>query len=150
MSVVVYRDGVMASDSRAYSGHVAPIGAKKKIHRLADGSLVGITSNHVGLPDRLLQWLKAGARDDDLMPADPQFSMLHVKPDGQVFYYWDSYMPTGPLEAEFFAIGSGEKYALGAMTAGCDAVNAAHVAIEHDIWCGGPVRALRLNPHLAG
>jgi len=145
LSVVVYHKGVMAADSRAYSGSTHPIGTKLKIHRLADGSIVGITSNQVGMPEAFVEWLNKGANRDDVMPAEPCLSAIHVSPTGEVAIYSDGYTPSRVM-GETFTVGSGRKYALGAIAMGADAVRAVEVAIENDLWCGGPVALL----HLAG
>lgn len=43
MTTVVYRDGVMAADSRAYAGYNTTLGSKSKIRKLADGTLLTIS-----------------------------------------------------------------------------------------------------------
>ncbi|OCP21927.1 MULTISPECIES: hypothetical protein [unclassified Ensifer] len=145
MSVVVYHRGQMAADTRAYSGNSHPAGNKMKIHRLNDGSLVGIVSNQIGTPEAFVEWLNSGASRDDLMPSDPSFSAIQVKADGSVYLYDDGYTPAGPLVGETFTIGSGRKYALGAIKMGATIIQAVEVAIELDVWCGGPVAALALH-----
>ncbi|QIG75590.1 putative HslV family peptidase protein [Rhizobium phage RHph_Y2_17_1] len=145
MSVVVYHDGVMAADSRAYGGDPHPIGNKRKIHRLPDGGLVGITSNRIGMPEAFRDWLAAGSDRGAAMPAEPSFDAIHVTPEGQVFLYNDGYTPSGPLAGQTFTIGSGKKYALGAIQMGATAVEAVEAAMACDFWCGGPVYALNLH-----
>lgn len=44
MTTIAYRNGVMAADTRAYSGGKLPIGTKTKIERLEDGTLLGVSS----------------------------------------------------------------------------------------------------------
>ncbi|AGC36195.1 peptidase HslV family [Rhizobium phage RHEph10] len=144
MSVVVYHDGVMAADSRAYSGSTHPAGHKRKIHRLPDGGLVGITSNQIGMPEAFRDWLAAGANREASMPNEPGFDALHVTSDGEVFLYSDSYTPSGPLYGTTFTIGSGKAYALGALKAGASVTEAIEIAKECDLWCGGPVIELPL------
>lgn len=41
-----------------------------------------------------------------------------------------------------YAIGSGEEYAMGAMLAGCSALEAVKIAAKLDVYTGGPVRTL--------
>ena len=147
MSVVVYHKGVMAADSRAYSGSAHPAGNKLKIHRLKDGSIVGITSNQVGMPEAFVEWLNNGGSRDDLMPASPSLSAIVVSPSGDIALYDDGYTPSR-VWGDTFTIGSGRKYALGAIAMGADAKRAVEVAIEHDLWCGGPITSLALNDTL--
>ena len=152
MSVVIYdsRRKVMASDSRAYSGNAHPAGTKRKIHRIESGpyagSLLGIVSNVVGMPEEFKAWIERGAGREDWAPADPSFEALLVKPDGSVFLFDDAYFCAGPMTGDFFTIGSGRKYAYGAMMAGCHVTEAVEIAIACDPWCGGPVNAMNLQP----
>ena len=144
MSVIVYHDGVMAADSRAYSGTKHPMGLKCKIHRLRDGSLLGVSSSVVGFPEAFRNWLETGRKKEDMIP-EPSFDALLVRPGGGAFFYSNSYLPTGPLFGQPLTIGTGSKYALGAIHQGANAVRAVEVAIECDVWCGGPVHSFRLH-----
>jgi ATP-dependent protease HslVU (ClpYQ) peptidase subunit len=146
MSVVVYKGGVMAADSRAYSGCPHPMGSKRKIHRLADGSLLGITSNVVGMPERVKTWIEAGMDGDAEMPVNPIFDALLIRPNGEVFLFCDGYSPSGPLTAEAFSIGSGKKYAYGAFQMGAGAIEAINATIACDMWTGAPIHSLTLEP----
>lgn len=148
MSTICYRDGIMAADSRAFSGGRTPIGAKMKIHRLKDGSLFGVSSPVVGLPEALRDWFNAGA-DVEAQPANLDFHALLIKPDGEVFYYSDSVFPSGPLAGAFWAIGSGEQFALGAMAFDADAVQAATIAADMDTMSAAPIVAMALHPEPA-
>lgn len=142
MSVITYRDGIMAADSRAYSGGHRPIGRKVKIRRLEDKTLVGITSGAVGLAEWLHQWVQDGCLETMPLPpghADAEFNILHVMSDGRALFCADALTTTGPLEAPFFAIDSGASYALGAMAHGASATEAAAIAAEMDPLCGAPI-----------
>lgn len=138
MTTIVYRDGVLAADSRAYSGDKTPIGTKTKIHRREDGAIYGISTNDVGGDKLLRKWVEEGCNHpsgDDLKP--DCFSMLLVDAMGQVFFANDNLSLSGPLEAEYFAIGTGREYALAAFYMGATAVQAIEVAKHFDVWSGG-------------
>lgn len=143
MSVIVYRDGVMAADTRAYSGDATPIGHKMKIFRLKDGSLVGFSTTKPGLSEAMVAWFNAESPEGP-PPVEMNFSALLVKPNGEVFYYNDSISPSGPLVGPYFAVGSGDHYALGALACGAAATEAVEVACQFDPWCALPVAALAL------
>lgn len=138
MTTIAYRDGVMAGDSRAYSGNRAPIGNKVKVERLRDGTLLGVSSTVPGGAETVRRWWDD--RDLDLPSA---FSLLAVKPNGDVYYASDTPHLSGPLRAPFFAIGSGNELALGAMEMGAAAVEAVRAAAKHDPWTGLPIYAVR-------
>lgn len=144
MTTIAYRDGVLAADSRAYSGDKVPIGSKTKVHRMADGSLLGVSTTSVGGDQLIRRWVEAGSlpvASTDLKP--DAFTALLVKPDGSVWYASDNMEWSGPLTGEFFAIGSGEQFALGALVMGASVERAVEAGIELDPWSAGPVTVLR-------
>lgn len=146
MTTIAYRSGVMAADTRAYSGDKVPIGWKRKIHCLADGTLLGVSTTSVGGDALVRRWVEAGCAEptnDSLKPES--FSALMVRPNGEVFYACNNLEWSGPLTAEFLAIGSGDQFALGAMAAGASAVKAIAIAIELDPWSAGEIAVLRLE-----
>lgn len=151
MSVIVYdaKKQLMTADTRAYSGSGHPIGHKLKIHRIAEGpfegSLLGITSNQPGMAEEFKQWVTEGMSKEAFAPTTPLLDAILVKPNGEIFLFVDAYYPSGPLAGDFFTIGSGRKYALGALQAGADALRAVEIACELDSMCGGPVAALNLH-----
>ena len=146
MSVVAWKAGVMASDSKAYGGsYESSPGTKHKTDRLPDGSLLGIISSVVGLPERFRRWVAAGSDPAAWLGDAPVMRALHVKPDGEVFLYDDSIYPSGPIECAAYAIGSGGAYAVGAMAFGAPAKQAVYIALDIDPHCGGPVHTLTLE-----
>jgi len=139
MTTITYRDGILASDSRAYSGGSTPIGQKQKIWQLECGTMFGVSTVHPGLSEQVAAWISSEQNRDYLPPVDPTFTALLIDPLGQVFIAIDSYFFTGPLTGDYFAIGSGDHYALGAMAMGASAVEAVEVAMVHDAWTGGRI-----------
>ncbi|MBZ9600747.1 peptidase S14 [Phyllobacterium chamaecytisi] len=144
MTTVVYRDGVMAADSRAYAGNKQPLGTKRKIHRLADGSLFGCSSSKVGLPEKLRRLVEEfGVETSFKESIDAQ--AIVVKPNGDIFYFNAEDGFSGPIASDFIAIGSGEHFAQGALMMGADAVRAVEIGCECDVWTGGPITQLKLE-----
>lgn len=141
MTTIVYRNGIMAADGRAYGGDKVPIGTKCKITRLEDGTLVAVSSTIVGAMGLIVDWYKNGAKEkgDDILP--DKFTMLAVKPNGEGFMANNIAALTGPLRADYWAIGSGEEYALGALaySEGCNAIAAVKAACELDVWSDLPI-----------
>ena len=148
MTTITYRDKVMASDSRAYTGGSTPIGWKQKIHRTKDGGLLGVSTTIPGLSEAFVAWAQKNfdPEFEPNVPDHPTLSALYVDPNGQVFYWGDSMLKVGPIEAEYFAIGSGEHYALGAMAMGAPAMIAVQVAKQFDVWTDGEIQNLSLEP----
>lgn len=145
MTTIAYRNGVMAADSRAYSGGRMPIGQKAKIRRLADGTLIGVSTTLTGRAERIMAWFEAGADPSAAPAGDSKHYLLVVRPNGEVFYANDTYELSGPLSGEFFAVGSGEEYALGAMAMGAGPERAVGIACGLDVWSEPPIIALTLG-----
>lgn len=148
MTTIAYRDGIMASDTRAFSGYSLPIGQKRKIHRLQNGGLVGVSTNRAGIAEVLVEWVRAGADlKDSPQMGEKKFSILWVKPGGGVFYANDEFAFTGPLTGRFWAIGSGDGIALGIMAMGGSAKKAVEVICDQrlDPWSERPLMTLRLK-----
>lgn len=143
MTTIAYRNGLMAADSRAYGGDRCPVGFKRKIRRLDDGTLIGCSSNTPGQPEAVLDWYEKGA-DIESAPKFPEnkFRLLVVKPHGAAYLGEDSFFLAGPLHGDFFAVGSGQEFAIGAMEAGADARRAVEIAIKCDPWSGGEITVL--------
>lgn len=147
MSTIVYRDGVMASDTRGYEGRgEPPIGFKHKTRRLDDGTLIGCSSSCIGGTEFVLEWYARGCPKLAEMPGDEKptsFRLLAVRPDGKGFIADDAFFLSGPLEAPYWAIGSGGEIAWGALWMGADATKAIEAAIAGDVWSGGTIDILR-------
>lgn len=141
MTTIVYRAGTMAADSRAWSGDKHPIGNKVKIRRLEDGTLIGCSTTTPGGGEAVLDWYEAGHPDEGhTLPES--FTFLAVQKNGEVYYATDADFITGPLTADFFAIGSGEQYAMGALHMGATAEEAVRVACKADAWTGFPIHTI--------
>lgn len=147
MSTVAYRDGIMACDTRAYTGSRTPIGTKVKTARLLDRTLVGISTTRPGGGERFLRWISQVWGTNDFFdgrenfPGLDSFTGLVVKATGEAYLFEDRLYPSGPIEGKFFAIGSGAEFALGAMESGRPAVEAAQIAAKLDPWSQAPIVA---------
>lgn len=134
----------MAADSRAYAGDRRPIGFKDKIRRLANGGLFAATSKNPGMTDQLFRFANEFGVEKDY-PEALDVCALVIMPGGSVWYYAGHKSFTGPLVARFFAIGSGEDYAVAAMSMGASALDAVKIAMEHDVFTAGPVQVEALD-----
>jgi hypothetical protein len=141
VSTVVFKEGVLASDSLAYGGKGQPSpGFKQKARRLADGSRIGVVTGVIGLAERFVAWVEAGADPAAWVgDAAPDIRAIWVKPDGGLFLADDGLYFSGPIKCEVYAIGSGAEYAMGAMAMGASPAQAIEVASRLDQHTGGPV-----------
>ena len=145
MTTIVYRDGILAADSRAYSGHSAPVGFKRKIYgRERDGAMIGVSSTCPGLSEQIAAWFLDDKNPDrePSWPGDAGFDAIEIDAEGDVFFYGGTLHPTGPLSAPYFAIGSGAEYALGAMLMGANAMEAVQAGITFDPWSAGDMTVI--------
>lgn len=142
MTTIAYRDGIMAADSRGYAGRNLPLGIKTKIRRLDDGTLIGCSSSEPGQPEAVMDWYAQGCVARPVFK-EAKFTLLVVKPDGSAFYAESEFYLSGPCRAPFYAIGSGEQYAHGAMEFGATAHQAVQIATRCDVWSDVPVTVLQ-------
>lgn len=147
MTTIAYRAGIMASDTRGYSGDRPPFGRRKKVRLMGD-DLLGISSSVVGQSDCFLQWYEADLPPEVLQDslghfAKISFAALLVKPDGVMYLYDNSSWPTRSEGVPFFAVGSGQDFAMGAMAYGAPAIGAIHMAISMDPWSGYPIAGMK-------
>lgn len=154
MTCITYRDGVIASDSQVISRTWTAMGGFDKIGRREfDGKvyLYGATGE-TAYAAKFDKWMQSPAfevfitKDEghpNLEPAarDEQCTGLIFTPDGDCIRIEGNYPPY-TIRGEYFAFGTGDNVALGAMHAGATAEQAVEAAIVHDVLSNGPVQLL--------
>lgn len=137
MTVIAYRDGIMAADTATFLyGTTRSPGAVKKILRLRDGSLFSGAGKRAERR-ALANWIENGMEGE--RPSTPDTTCILVRPDRTVAVFdGDDDVEFGSVE--FYAIGSGGTAALGAMYAGATAERAAKIATLIDPFCGGDIQ----------
>lgn len=154
MTCIVFRDGVIASDSKIISRSWTAIGGFDKVgKRELDGKvyLYGATGEtaYAGKFHRWMQsdafaeFIKTGEGHPNLEPAarDEQCTGLIFTPEGDCIRIEGNY-PVYTVKAPYFAFGTGDATALGALFMGATAQQAVEAACEHDILTNGPVQFL--------
>jgi hypothetical protein len=142
MTVVVYRDGVLAADSLATAGHVKT-GRVQKVWRFADGRLVG-GAGSAGDMRSFVAWVLGGCEGRwECQDKENGFSALVVAANGAITIY-DAEGRDYAIEAEFYARGAGAELAMGAMAMGARADQAVEIACHYSVWCEGPIQRLYL------
>lgn len=140
MTVIAYRDGILASDSLVCSGDVYS-GMAKKIAK-AEGYLFGMA----GIIHEMPKFMEAILNGTDYKPEDKEFSAICINPMGNVFHFHGEAGSNGlHVTAPYHAIGSGEHVALGAMYMGGSAEDAVKAAIKICRSCGGRVQKVSLG-----
>lgn len=139
MTTIAYRDGVMAADSGCFNDGLYE-GEVDKIWTLPSIGLLGCCGEY-GTILKVVDWLTAGGDPAYKLrlSRDSEFAGLLVKTCGQVLHYQLRLRPL-PITANFHAIGSGRKIAIGAMAAGATAKHAVEIACYYDRMSMMPVR----------
>lgn len=142
MTVIVYRDGVMAADTAGWCGDVRINTDEVKIHRTATGLLIGCAGS---LPEieAFRKWADGGFHPADKPEPAESFGSLCVSPDGTIIKYapnFRSYTWKGDWAVE----GAHEEFLCGALAAGATAVQTVELAIKHMAYAAGQITVLRL------
>jgi hypothetical protein len=143
MTVIVWRDGVLASDSEVSNDRQRVLGVRKVV-RGHDGVLYG-ASGSTALCSEMLRWVdggRVGVRPA-LSCGDASCMVLVVAGEGAVSIWTEDGVEDHGA-AEYLAIGTGSAVALGALWMGATAVDAVRAAVVHGLYCGGDVQAVQL------
>jgi hypothetical protein len=151
VTVVVVRDGVMASDSRATieseAGGIRYVHCEK-IYKIPEmGLIVGVAGDGFAAL-RFVEWLRTKPtkkgrkkRDDMLVVGEADFSALVLHKSGKLEEY-DRWLTPEEIVLDvnqYYAIGCGAKAAMGAMAMGADAKRAVEITCGIDPLCSLPV-----------
>lgn len=145
MTVICYKDGIIAADSAIWrgddlSGYIDKIGSLK----VSGGTALFGACGDMSEIQHFLEWCRNG-RQGDLFAdkKERDFSGIYIEPTGAIVQYEHDggicRFPSGT----FTAVGSGHRMAFGAMAAGASAIKAVQIAIKRHAYCGGPVRSFR-------
>lgn len=154
MTTIVYRDGVLAADSRAtYSTEAggARMHSCKKLFRktITEGKrkfdVIIATAGESSPGMVFVDWYGSGKPIPDVfLHLGGDFACLVLRPDG--LFEYDVYCRPEQIHEEFYAIGSGAKAALGALHCGKSAVESVRIACRVDPYSGGRVVSESLAP----
>lgn len=143
MTIVAYRNGILAADSAIYAGSVYA-GIMLKLARSPYGTIAG-AAGRTGICVRFRKWIEGGLSGDfDPKSDESDFGAILAEPDAPVMRMQNDGVMV-QIDGPFHAEGTGEGLALGAMAAGASAEEAVRIAIEYDAYCGGPISILRLG-----
>lgn len=140
MTTIAYRDGVLAADSLITSGTMR-CGHEIKVKAL--GKLLYGSCGSCGLTDKVEAWMRSGMVGDrpPLKVGEAAGSVFVFMPDDRIVWMHED--GDTVIRAPYWAAGSGERFALGAMAHGASAEEAVKAAIAHDTVSGGEVTVLR-------
>lgn len=120
-----------------------------KIFRLQDGSLLGCAGNDFQIPAAVKaaeSFVSGCAYETDFVnPENYPAGFLLLANDG-IFEMETGYRRWIKHSGLVAAIGSGSRYALGAYGAGASLEKAVQIAIDNNVYCGGEVVYVALDP----
>lgn len=145
MTTIVYRDGILAADSRVSYGSTIMPGTIKKVQRLSNGALYGF-SGSVEVGEIMRR--RVSRASDEMTPLEDEvdlkgeaFEALIIQPDGGVLCFENrTWME---FKCPYIAMGSGKDFAYGALALGASAKQAIKVAAGLDPGTGGRVVSLK-------
>lgn len=146
MTVIAYRDGILASDSQVGSSLVIKSHPARKIYRAHDGGMLGATGT-LAVIGPLLRLLQKREPADNELPDIGDAVVVRVMPDMSVREYshtsWCDYgrIPHG-------AWGSGCEAATAALLMDASARRAVEIACMVVPTCGGAVQWMRFRDPL--
>jgi hypothetical protein len=143
MSVVVWKDGVLAGDKMADDN-----GFRSKSTKVfkTDKFLFGSVGDSAA-GTRVMQWFTKGGAKPVIGDETP-FRAIYVRKekDGSVSpFFLENSLVLDPIEDEFYAIGSGAHFALMAMHLGRSAESAVMLTIDLCTSCGFGVDSVTFN-----
>jgi|SRR5579884_365978 hypothetical protein len=136
MTVIAYRDGIMAADSACWDGNVIYSVARKKIVRLKDGSLFAGTGS-TSVIEAARAWLN-GEADRPAAVSENDFSALIVRPNGAVFGIEHNMLLFEQPPAPYHYLGP--DFVAGALAAGASAAEAVRLTIQGTNLAAGEVQ----------
>lgn len=150
MTTIVYRDGIMASDSRSTAeseaGGSRVFKCVKMYEKIVPGEgRVVIGTAGEGYPALLfVDWYGTGKEPPGtLIDGDADFTCIVLSKRG--LWEYDKWCRGEKVIGKFYAIGSGAKAALGALHMGANAAQSVRVACKIDPYSAGPIRTMRLK-----
>jgi hypothetical protein len=145
VTTIAYRDGVMAADTRGTDDSYHPgIYKCEKLFRV-DGDIIA-TAGEDTTGMLFVDWYgskKLGRRAKPparLVEGEADFCCLVLTKDG--LFWYDKWCRPNKILDEFYAIGSGGAYAMGAMAHGATAEEAVRTAMRWDPYTGGDVQTM--------
>lgn len=146
MTVIAYRAGVLASESRVWV-HSEDAGARyfdtspKLFRKFAgtDKEAILATAGESDPANKFVEWY--GTRRK--APSFKGATVLVLTASGMLEY--DESSTGEAVYGDYYAIGTGCKIALGALFMGATAEEAVRAACAHDPYCGGPVHAWKIG-----
>ncbi len=138
MTSIVYRDGVLASDTLISDrGSNLAWAHTRKIVKSKSGWLAGAAGSMEEVA-AFLDWVKREEWKEDFPKACKSLEGILIDPNGKISYL-EGRVNRIKITDPYVSVGSGTNVALGALYMGATAIEAVNAAIYYCIDCGGDV-----------
>ena len=158
MTVIAYRNGLMAADTGARSNDLIRTNAKKVYKCPVTGDLYGFAGNADSMAE-FIDWVISETEEDyphikyqrrpsiggNIEKFESHFIVLHVSADGKIVELLTAFGKEDFSKEPYCAIGAGAEVAIGAMYVGATATAAVGAAINHSPYCHGRVMTETLD-----
>lgn len=140
MTIIAYKDGILASDSQLEANRVIT-STGRKIRKTKDGWLAAGNGQYSCI-NAFLVWAEDRVAEELISLDFDNFQGLIINPKGRMFCYDDEF----PYEniSPFYAGGIGSEIATGAFAMGATAKEAVKAAIDYHTGCGGKIVSVKL------
>lgn len=136
MSTIAFDGKIVAADKQGT--YCSTIRNTTKLVRLDNGEICGWTGT-LAVGETMLDWYKAGADPEkhppEILDKEANTSFIVIQPSGLVWMY-GGFKKQETFTDRFCAWGSGREFAIGAMAAGKNAIDAVAIAMDYDINTG--------------
>ena len=145
MTIIAYRDGIIAADSRSTTtgkeSGIRFFDSSVKLFRKPGCIIATAGSSSPGVV--FVRWYGTAEKTPKSIKKDHDWTCLVLDFNG--LWEWDSSLEPEPILEPFYAIGTGCKAALGAMHMHATAIEAVQIACLIDPNCGGLVQSMKLE-----
>lgn len=149
MTIIVYRDGIMAADRNAQSNNTS-VGTLDKIHVMRNGAVYG-GSGSAGDCFAVASLLNRKSDFNGEIPHVYSVTGILVKSDGAIWRV-ENGKPLFPSTSPYAAVGVCFEFALGCLAAGATAEQTVELCSQHCAGIGGGVQVVdtRTTPRRNG
>lgn len=132
MTVIAFDGKIIAADKQATNNGLRHI--CNKLEKIKGGYIAIAGTDNKSLP--MVEWYKKGCKIKDFPPQiKDEFGLIIVFKNGEVYQYENAPYPIKRTD-KIMAWGCGRDYAIGAMAAGKNAIDAVKITSDHSVDCG--------------
>lgn len=151
MTTIAYRDGILAGDGYSLNGgDIIESRDRIKVY-LVDKALVA-GCGYAPQIESYVNWMRSPEGKGSYSPPPLAYTLGDREYTSSIFIVKSlaskkviTFLGEADMPCEYYAMGSGEELALGAMAHGASAVEAVQAAALHDSATGGVITAISLS-----